>query len=89
MQANTGAEWVWKPLVGAPPLTFAPPIELPLVDIRDVVRVHVLAMTAPRAPGHRFPLSPMARPFADVFRVLADEFNPQVRAGGRCESRGG
>lgn len=71
-------EWIWKALTGTHPLIFAPPIDLPLVDIRDVVRVHVLAMTVPGAAGHRFPISTMQRPFVDLFRALADEFNPQV-----------
>lgn len=79
LQDNTGTEWVWKPLIGQAPLKFAPPIELGLVDVRDVVRVHILAMTVPGAAGHRFPISTMNHSFADIFRILADEFNTQAR----------
>ncbi len=74
---NTGAEWVWKPLLGRPPYVFAPPIALPLADIRDVVRVHILAMITPGAAGRRFVISPMTSSFAEIFRILADEFNGQ------------
>lgn len=58
-------------------MSYVPALRLPAVDVRDVARVHILAMTAPQAAGHRFPISTGAISMRDLAVQLAAEFNPQ------------
>jgi dihydroflavonol-4-reductase len=55
-----------------------PRLQLALVDVRDVARAHVLAMTNEKTNGQRLLIT--AQPsfwFEDIAKVLADEFNQQ------------
>lgn len=55
-----------------------PKIQLALVDVRDVARAHVAAMTSVASNGHRILIT--AQPsfwFKDIARVLIKEFRRQ------------
>lgn len=54
-----------------------PAMSLPYVDIRDVTRAHVLAMTTPAAAGHRFLLGTSSLTMPQLGALLAAEFNPK------------
>ncbi|BCS35106.1 dihydroflavonol-4-reductase [Luteitalea sp. TBR-22] len=49
-----------------------PRLMLPVVDVRDVAALHVLAMTRPEAAGQRFIASEGDYWYAEVARMLAD-----------------
>ena len=52
-----------------------PRLQFPLVDVRDVAKAHVLAMTAPRAAGERFILTSETAWYKDIAETLkADGF---------------
>jgi len=50
-------------------------IGLPLVDIRDVVRVHIAAMTVPEAAGKRFAVNPIGLMMPECARIFRDAFS--------------
>uniref|UniRef100_A0A914XGW9 NAD-dependent epimerase/dehydratase domain-containing protein n=1 Tax=Plectus sambesii TaxID=2011161 RepID=A0A914XGW9_9BILA len=55
-----------------------PRLQLALVDVRDVAKAHVLAMTEERSNGRRILLTyTPSYWFMDIARVLAKEFGPQ------------
>jgi len=51
-----------------------PRIGYPLVDVRDIARIHLLAMTSAAAPGERFIAAGRWFWVADVARVLRERF---------------
>lgn len=55
-----------------------PPIESPLVDVRDVADGHVRAMIMPGAGGRRFPFCESTMPFRQIADLLARNF-PEAR----------
>lgn len=46
------------------------------VDVRDVARAHILAMTNEQAAGKRFIVAPHVLPMPEIGSVLAGEFDP-------------
>jgi nucleoside-diphosphate-sugar epimerase len=62
-----------------------PDIHIPIVDVRDVAKAHVQAMTNPRAAGERFLLSSgRALPMKEIASILKAEFGD---AAGRVPTR--
>lgn len=62
-----------------------PDIHVPIVDVRDVAKAHVLAMTNPRAAGERFLLSSgRALSMKEIASILRAEF---CDAAGRVPTR--
>ncbi|XP_065840424.1 uncharacterized protein [Oscarella lobularis] len=53
-----------------------PDIGIPFVDVRDVAKAHVAAMTR-GTPGQRYILYTDTKPLRDIAHILADKFNPQ------------
>jgi len=54
-----------------------PRLSFPCVDVRDVARAHLLAMTTGAAAGQRFLCANETLWFKDLGSILAREFNPQ------------
>eukprot|EP00794_Sanderia_malayensis_P019123 gene19123-21040_t len=58
-------------------LSMVPDIEFGIVDVRDVARAHIIAMTLPEAAGNRHCLVSEVRSFVYISRCVAEEFNSQ------------
>eukprot|EP00118_Oscarella_pearsei_P020894 m.231314 g.231314 ORF g.231314 m.231314 type:complete len:258 (+) comp40067_c4_seq1:253-1026(+) len=54
-----------------------PDMHIPSIDVRDVSKAHMAAMTKDVAPGNRYIVWQSTAPLRDVAKVLAKEFNPQ------------
>ena len=66
-----------------------PKMIVPVVDVRDVARAHVLALENPNATGNRFILASKSYWMLEVAQVLEKEFKPQgfkipTRTIGKC-----
>ncbi|RIX29942.1 NAD-dependent epimerase/dehydratase family protein [Amnibacterium setariae] len=72
---NASSEVVARLLDGSLPAV--PRLAFSVVDVRDLAAAHLLAMTAPAAPGSRYILAGPAMWMQDMARVLADQFRPQ------------
>ncbi|MEM9191698.1 MAG: aldehyde reductase [Myxococcota bacterium] len=70
--ASVSLELVGFPLKGKLPAV--PDIGFPIVDVRDVARAHVLAMEENAAAGERFLVGEEYLNFADVVKILRQEF---------------
>ena len=51
------------------------PIPAPHVDVREVARAHVVALTCPQAPGNRYILHDAHYDIHQLFRELSDEWS--------------
>lgn len=51
-----------------------PPIESPIVDVRDIAEAHLQAMIKPGAGGKRFPFCESTLPFSEIADLLARNF---------------
>jgi dihydroflavonol-4-reductase len=71
----TSAVLFQKLLTRALPLI--PDLRFECVDVRDVARAHILAMTNPHAVGQRFLLAPHSLALQHLAAVLAAEFDPK------------
>lgn len=67
---GTSLEIVEQLMTGKVPA--APPMNLPLVDVRDVARMHVAAISAEAAKGERFAAASATLRFVELGRVLKD-----------------
>ena len=54
-----------------------PKVNMTCVDVRDVARAHVKAMTSPEAAGNRHILATSNHWIHEVGEILATEFTPQ------------
>lgn len=74
-EVNTSAELVRKllrrELPGCPPVGWA------VVDVRDVAKAHVDALTAPGVDGKRFIVAIEHADMLDVAKILAQEYGPR------------
>ncbi|HEY8596742.1 MAG TPA: NAD-dependent epimerase/dehydratase family protein [Devosiaceae bacterium] len=57
----------------------APRLAFPVVDVRDVAALHVIAMVSPEAGGRRIPISDEPLPLIEMARALAREFPQYAR----------
>lgn len=69
---GTSAILVQRLMNGSVPAS--PRMPLVAVDVRDVARAHLAAMTAPEAGGHRFPMGERTMFFSEVATVLRNAF---------------
>ena len=58
-------------------IAMLPRVNFPCIDVRDVARAHVVAMTLPEAAGHRHCLSTEDLWFKDMGEALSEEFGSQ------------
>ncbi len=65
---GTSLEIVERMVKGGDPV--APPMELPIVDVRDVAMMHVAAIDLEAAKGERFAASAEALRFVDLAKIL-------------------
>ena len=58
-------------------MSMVPDLHMLVVDVRDVARAHIIAMTKPEAAGNRHILSSAENSYSlvDIARYLANEFN--------------
>jgi len=70
----TSIEPLVRLLLGLMPAV--PDIIFPGVDVRDVAKAHILAMTNPHANNKRFICSPYTVPIRNIAKLLANEFHP-------------
>jgi len=73
---GTSLDLVARIMAGSDPL--APPLTLPVVDVRDVARMHVDALDLEAAAGARFAAVAETMSFADMARVLR-AWDPSLR----------
>lgn len=69
---GTSLGYVEQVLSGGMP--FLPRMSMPIVDVRDVARMHVGAISTPGTAGQRFPANSGAMTLPDMARVLADAY---------------
>lgn len=74
---GTSLQLVERMMSGKDPI--APPMELPLVDVRDVAMMHVAAIDLEAAKGERFSATSETRRFVDMCRILKD-WDPSLKA---------
>jgi dihydroflavonol-4-reductase len=75
--AGTSGSLVVRLMNGSVPAL--PRIAVGIVDVRDVAELHVRAMTAPDAGGHRFPMSAETLWLRDTARILRRELPDHAR----------
>jgi nucleoside-diphosphate-sugar epimerase len=74
---NLGSvQLIWRLIAGKVPGN--PRLGFTLVDVRDVVEVHLRAMTSPEAKGERFIVANRFMWMADVSRVLRDRLGAKA-----------
>ncbi|PIK36868.1 hypothetical protein BSL78_26293 [Apostichopus japonicus] len=74
-QMGTSMEIIKRILTRNPPLI--PKLNIPAVDVRDVAKAHVVAMTEPEAAGNRHILSTDNIWWSEMAAYVAEEFKPQ------------
>lgn len=74
MDANYGTSLELVEQIATGQLPAYPNMNLPMVDVRDVARMHVAAITTPESVGQRFPANAEALHLVEVARTLADAF---------------
>lgn len=67
---GTSAQIVKRMLDGSMPAL--PRISFAIVDVRDVAEAHLLAMTAPEAGGHRFPMGERTMYMSEVAPIVRE-----------------
>lgn len=77
---GTSLELVERMMSGKDPL--APPMELPLVDVRDVAMMHVAAIDLDAAKGERFSATSDTLRFVEMCRILKD-WDPSLKTATR------
>ncbi|WP_296426297.1 NAD-dependent epimerase/dehydratase family protein [Yoonia sp.] len=73
---GTSLELVERMMSGKDPV--APPMQLPLVDVRDVAMMHVAAIVLEAAKGERFSATSETLRFVDMCRLLKD-WDPSLK----------
>lgn len=73
---GTSLELVERMMSGKDP--FAPPMELPLVDVRDVAMMHVAAIDLEAARGERYSATSETLRFAEMCQMLK-EWDPSLK----------
>lgn len=74
---NMGSvQLVWRLLAGKVP--GIPKLGFPVVDVRDVVDLHLRAMTMPEAKGERFIASTQFLWMAEIAKILRDGLGPRA-----------
>jgi len=74
---GTSLDLVERMMSGKDPV--APPMELPLVDVRDVAMMHVAAIDLDAARGERFSATSETLRFVDMCRILK-EWDPSLKS---------
>ncbi len=74
---GTSLDLVERLMSGADP--FAPPMELPMVDVRDVAMMHVAAIDLDAAKGERFSATSDTLRFIEICDILRD-WDPSLKS---------
>ena len=64
---------IHRMLTGHFKMSMIPPVGIPMSDVRDIAKIHVLAMTEEKANGKRLiPTSNTAYSFMDIAKILKE-----------------
>jgi dihydroflavonol-4-reductase len=71
--SGASLETMHRMLTGHFKMSMIPPIGLPMSDVRDIAKIHVLAMTEEKAKGKRLiPTTSRAYSFMEIAKILKD-----------------
>ncbi|PIK56104.1 putative NADPH-dependent methylglyoxal reductase GRP2 [Apostichopus japonicus] len=74
-QGGTSIDAIRRLMSGKDPML--PRVAFSVVDVRDVAKAHVVAMTLPEAAGHRHIVCGETAWFTDMTAIMKEEFGPQ------------